>query len=70
MICLICETPILERDSFYWQFDIEYNDESAGGVHDDCLLREIEFRGDIKQAKQIYVESRKSYRNIKPLPKG
>lgn len=62
MICLTCGTEILERDSYFWQFDPD--EDTEGAMHDDCLIRELEFIGDLKKAKQIYEGSVKAYKII------
>lgn len=66
MNCLICKTPILVRDSFFWRVDKDDKDESDGCVHDDCLIREAEFAGKYIEAGDIFRDSEKIY---KTLPK-
>lgn len=70
MLCLVCDTPILERDNFFWRFNTKSIDQSDGGVHDDCLIRAYEFGGDHDKAKKFYDESEILYKTIKALPKA
>ena len=65
MICIICDTEILRRDGFYWEYDKD-TDEKIGPAHDDCLLREAEFSGEGIEAATIFKESAEFY---KTLPK-
>lgn len=69
MRCLICSTEIKKRDGFYWQYENPDDEESEGGVHDDCLIRECEFAGESVKADSIFMESDQYYIK-KTLPKG
>ena len=66
MICIICDTEILRRDGFYWEYDKD-TDEKIGPAHDDCILREEEFEGNAAEASKIFEESTEFYNT---LPKG
>ena len=57
MKCLRCGTDIKAGESFYWQYDKPEDEESEGGIHDDCLIRECEFAGDTTKADDIFSES-------------
>ena len=64
MNCLVCDTPILERDKYFWALD---ENDSDGCVHDDCMIRAYEFADEFIKAGDIFRDSDAIY---KGLPDG
>lgn len=61
MICFVCKTEIQGRDSYFIVQPECRHEDHGGNAHDDCLIRMIEFTGDNKYAKRIFLEANNFY---------
>ena len=64
MNCLTCDTPILERDCCFRK---DSDDGAVGTMHDDCLIRELEFIGDHMKAGEIFRKADEFYKSLPKL---